>query len=252
MWATLKDLTAAVAAAAMGMAVGFCLAMAALIGAQPAHAFSLSKDIPAQAAQYLPMLGQQARELLPAVPPEYFGALIEHESGCPSIKSMCWKPTARLKSQREEGAGLGQLTRAYRADGSLRFDSLTESRKLDPRGLNDLRWETVYQRPDLQMRVMVLMTRQNYNRVAKLVDDQHMRLQLTDLSYNAGFGRVLNDRRACGLTHDCDPDRWEDHVEKTCTASKKPLYGTRSACDISRHHVHDVVGVRMPKYKGRV
>jgi hypothetical protein len=63
---------------------------------------------------------------------------------------------------------------------------------------------------------------------------------------------VLNDRRACGLTHDCDPDRWEDHVEKTCTASKKPLYGNRSACDISLHHVHDVVGVRMPKYKGRV
>lgn len=252
MLAAFKDLFAAVAAAASGIALGLVLAMMALIYSPPAHAFSLAKDIPPQASQFLPMLGEQARELLPAVPPEYFGALIEHESGCPAIKRMCWSPTARLKSQREEGAGLGQLTRAYREDGSLRFDSLTESRKLDPRGLNELRWDTVYQRPDLQMRVMVLMTRQNWNRVSTLTPDPHLRLQLTDLAYNAGLGRVLNDRRSCGLTSGCNPDQWYGHVEKTCTASKKPLYGNRSACDISRHHVHDVVDTRMGKYKGRV
>jgi len=236
---SLKNLIAA--ALAMGLA---CV--------QPVWAFNLSRDIPPQAMQYLPMVGDQARELLPAVPPEYFGALIEHESGCPSIKSMCWKPTARLKSAREEGAGLGQLTRAYREDGSIRFDSLTESRKLDPRGLNDLRWDTVYQRPDLQIRVMVLMTRANWNRVTPLTPDPHFQLQLTDLAYNAGLGRVLNDRRACSLNTGCDPQQWYGHVEKTCTASKKPLYGNRSACDISRHHVHDVVDTRMTKYKGRV
>lgn len=252
MRAALKDLATAVATAATGIVLGFVMAMVALIYSQPAKAFSLTKDIPPQAAQYLPMLGEQARELAPAIPAHYFGALIEHESGCPSIKSMCWKPTARLKSQREEGAGLGQLTRAYREDGSLRFDSLAESRKLDPRGLNELRWDTVYQRPDLQMRVMVLMTRQNWHRVSTLTPDPHLRLQLTDLAYNAGLGRVLNDRRACGLTGGCNVDVWHGHIEKTCTASKKPLYGTRSACDISRHHVHDVVGTRMPKYKGRV
>lgn len=250
--AALKDLIAAMVAAASGIALGLVLAMVALTYSQPARAFSLAKDIPPQAAPYLPLLGVQARELLPAVPPEYFGALIEHESGCPAIKRMCWSPTARLKSAREEGAGLGQLTKAFRADGSLRFDSLTESRKLDPRGLNDLRWDTVYQRPDLQIRVMVLMTRQNWHRVSTLTADPQLRLQLTDLAYNAGVGRSMNDRRACGLTAGCDVDQWHGHIERTCTASKKPLYGTRSACDISRHHVHDVVGTRMPKYKGRV
>lgn len=247
----IKALIAAIAAALTGILLGFGLAMAGVIFS-PVMAFNLARDIPAKATPYLPLLGEQARELAPAIPPEYFGALIEHESGCPSIKSMCWSPTARLKSQREEGAGLGQLTRAYRADGSLRFDSLTESRKLDPRGLNELRWDTVYQRPDLQMRVMVLMTRANWHRVSTLTPDPHLRLQLTDLAYNAGLGRVLNDRRACGLTAGCDVDKWHGHIERTCTASQKPLYGTRSACDISRHHVHDVVDVRMPKYKGRV
>lgn len=239
----MKDLIAAILLTALAMLAGLSL---------PAHAFDLAHDIPPQAAPHLPTLGAQARELAPAIPAHYFGALIEHESGCPGMKKMCWSPSARLKTQREEGAGLGQLTRAYRADGTLRFDSLTESRKLDPRGLNDLRWDTVYQRPDLQMRVMVLMTRQNWHRVSTLTPDPTLQLQLTDLAYNAGLGRVLNDRRACGLTAGCDVGQWAGHIERTCTASKAPLYGTRSACDISRHHVADVVGTRMPKYAGLV
>lgn len=224
-----------------------------LLLAAPAFAFDLAKDIPPQANQFLPMVSAQAKELMPTFEtPEYFGALIEHESGCPSIPRMCWNPKARLKSAREEGAGLGQLTRAYREDGSLRFDALEEMRRLDPRGLNELRWDTVYERPDLQIRSMVLMTRQNWNRVSKLTADRHFQLYMTDLSYNAGFGRVLNDRRACSLKSGCNPNIWYGHVEKTCTASTKPLYGNRSACDISRHHVHDVVGVRMNKYRGKV
>lgn len=221
--------------------------------AQPALAFRLDRDIPPQAHEHLPVLSKQVQEVMPGFPtPHYFGALIEHESGCPSIRSMCWNAKARLKSQREEGAGLGQITRAYREDGSLRFDALAETRRLDPRGLNELRWDNVYDRPDLQMRAVVVLTRQNWNRVGQLTGDQHYRLQLTDLSYNAGMGRVLNDMRACSLRSGCNPQRWYGHVELTCTASTRPLYGTRSACDISRHHVHDVVAVRMPKYRGKV
>lgn len=216
-------------------------------------AWDVNKDIPEQAMQYLPVLSTQVKDVMPGFhAPEYFGALVEHESGCPGIKSMCWNPKARLKSAREEGAGLSQITRAYKEDGSLRFDALAETRKLDPRGLNELRWDTVYERPDLQLRVMVVMTRQNWNRVGKLTQDPNYQLKLTDLSYNAGFGRVLNDMRACSTTAGCDAQKWEGHVEQTCTASKKALYGNRSACDISRHHVTDVVNTRMPKYKGKV
>lgn len=219
----------------------------------PAAPFNLERDIPAQAMQYLPALKEQVQDVMPGFHAlEYFGALIEHESGCPAIKSMCWNPKARLKSAREEGAGLSQITRAFKDDGSLRFDALAETRKLDPRGLNELRWENVYERPDLQMRVMVVMTRQNWNRVGKLTTDPDLQLKLTDLSYNAGLGRVMNDMRACSLTAGCDTKKWNGHIEKTCTASTKPLYGNRSACDICRHHVHDVVETRMPKYKGKL
>lgn len=216
-------------------------------------AFNPAKDVPPQSKPYLPVVTKQMREVIPGFhKPEYFGALIEHESGCPSIPDMCWNPKARLKSAREEGAGLGQITRTFNPDGSIRFDILKEMRSLDPRGLNELRWDTVYDRPDLQIRAMLLLSRQNWARVKQLTSDTDFQIYLTDLAYNAGFGRVLNDRRACALQRGCDPQKWHSHVEKTCTASTKPLYGTRSACDISRHHVHDVVDVRMSKYKGKV
>lgn len=216
--------------------------------AQPVESF-----IPPRAHEHLPTLGAQVREVWPAMPrPGYFGALIEHES-CISLKhSRCWSPTSRLKSEREEGAGLGQLTRAFHADGSTRFDALADARRLDARGLNELRWETVYQRPDLQMRVIVLMTRANYNRLTPLVPADVPRLAMADAAYNGGVGGVINERRACASRPGCDPNTWFGHVEKVCLKSTRPLYGGRSACDINRHHVHDVLLTRMPKYEGKV
>ena len=215
---------------------------------QPVETF-----IPERAKEHLPTLSAQVKDVWPTMStPNYFAALIEHES-CISLKhSRCWAPTSRLKSDREEGAGLGQLTRAFNADGSTRFDALADSRRLDPRGLNELRWETVYQRPDLQMRVIVLMTRDSYNRLVKLVPDHLPRLAMADAAYNGGMGGLLNERRACGMKADCNPNLWFGNVEHTCLKSTKPLYGNRSACDINRHHVHDVLLTRMPKYQGKV
>lgn len=224
-----------------------------LLIAGAAHAQDVKTFIPDRAHQHLPVLTQQVKDVWPSFhAPNYFAALIEHES-CISLKhSRCWSPTSRLKSDREEGAGLGQLTRAFKADGSIRFDALEESKRLDPKGLNELRWETVYSRPDLQMRVIVLMTRQAWNRLVSQVSQNGPRLAFTDAAYNGGLGGVMNERRACGLRSGCNPNEWFGHVEHVCLKSKKPLYGNRSACDINRHHVHDVLHVRMPKYEGKV
>lgn len=219
--------------------LGVCVVIGALLllfgGAARAQ-------VPSQALEHLPTLRTEIRQHWPGHPmPAYFGGLIEHESACPRKRS-CWRPTAQLKSAREEGAGLGQLTRAYRADGSIRFDALAEMRAAHP-ALRELDWATIYQRPDLQLRAVVLKSRADWLRMP----DAHARLEFTDLAYNAGRGRVAQDRRACGLKPGCDPDRWHGHVEHTCTASRAALYGTRSACDISRHHVSDVFN-RAPKY----
>ena len=226
--------------------VALSLVFSALVGmfGRAAHA-----QVPERAHQYLPVLAAEIDRVWPGIPLRAYPAgLIEHES-CISLKhSRCWSPTSKLRTQREEGAGLGQITRTWRPDGTQRFDSLTEMRDAHP-ALRELDWVTIYQRPDLQMRALLVMSLRNWHGLRGVADPMQ-RLAMTDLSYNAGPGRATQDRRACGLTQGCDPQQWWGHVERTCTASRAVIYGNRSACDISRHHVADVIRVRAPKYAG--
>jgi membrane-bound lytic murein transglycosylase MltF len=70
-----------------------------------------------------------------------------------------------------------------------------------------------------------------------------------DASYNGGVGGLDRERRACKLAAWCDHTRWFDNVEKLCLKSQAALYGNRSACDINRYHVKDVLLVRANKYQ---
>lgn len=70
-----------------------------------------------------------------------------------------------------------------------------------------------------------------------------------DAAYNGGVGGVNKERRACKMSSTCDPSKWFGNVEHFCMKSKVPLYGNRSACDINRHHVTDVLQTRAPKYR---
>lgn len=205
--------------------------------------------IPVQAPQHLPTLKALQLKHWPSMPaPEVLAGQIEKES-CITLKhSRCWNATSRLKSAREEGAGLGQITRTWRADGSLRFDALAELKARHP-ALSGLNWANVYQRPDLQLLGIVLKARDNWGTFAG-VKDPGQRLIFATLAYNRGVGGVQAEMRACALTPGCDPQRWSGHVERTCTASRQPLYAGRSACDISRAYPLDVIERRAPKYRG--
>jgi hypothetical protein len=214
-----------------------------------ARAQDVRTYIPPQAEQYRVTLSTERLKHWQDHPrPEVLPALIEHES-CISLRhSRCWNPGSRLKSAREEGAGFGQITRAWRPDGSTRFDALAEMRDRHP-ALREWSWSNVYQRPDLQLRAVVLKSRDDY-RALSVVADPINRLAFADAAYNGGLGGVQKERRACGLRPGCDPQRWFGHVEAVCLKSRQPLYGGRSACDINRHHVRDVLLVRAPKYLG--
>lgn len=210
---------------------------------------AVNSYIPPQAKPYLPIVKAEQQNIMPEYPyPWYFAALIEHESCISLTHSKCWNPKSKLKSAREEGGGLGQLTRAYRADGSVRFDSLSDLRRQNMRHLKDLTWDNLYQRPDLQIRAVVLMSNQNYRGLADVKSVQE-RTAMMDAAYNGGLGGVRKERRACGLQRNCDPQKWFGHVELTCLKSHKALYAGRSACDINRHHVSDVLKTRSPKYQ---
>lgn len=205
--------------------------------------------IPGKAYVYRSIVIKEVDTFFPDIPNRsYVPALIEHES-CITLKhSRCWSATSRLKTSREEGAGLGQLTRAYNKDGTERFDALSDLRTRHRRHLAELSWETIYQRPDLQIRSLILMTKDNFKSlydVANLME----RLAMSDAGYNGGMGGLQRERRQCNLTRGCDPGVWFGNVELHCLKSKKPLYANRSACDINRHHVKDVLKYRIPKYE---
>jgi len=181
-------------------------------------------------------------------PRAYVFALISHESCVTYRHSRCWSPTSRLRTAREEGAGLGQLTRAWAPDGSLRFDSLADLKDRHP-ALRGLDWRNIYDRPELQVRALVLMSRGNWLAL-NVVRDGWERLAMVDAAYNGGLGGVQRERRACQVAPGCDPQRWWDHVEGRCLKSQQPLYAGRSPCEINRHHVRDVLLVRIPRYEG--
>ncbi|MDO8771912.1 MAG: hypothetical protein Q7K57_25005 [Burkholderiaceae bacterium] len=229
--------------------IGVCIVIFGLLGVfgGKAHAEDVRTTIPDRAMRYLPTLKAEQLRFWPSHPaPEQLGALIEHESCLSLTHSRCWSPTSRLKTAREEGAGFGQITRAYRKDGGLRFDALAEMRDTHP-ALAGWSWDNVYKRPDYQLRAVVLKSQDNF-RALRMVADPQERLRFADAGYNGGMGGVQNERRACGLSAGCDPQRWFNHVELHCLKSRSALYGQRSACDINRFHVRDVVLTRSAKY----
>jgi hypothetical protein len=232
------------------IALAIFLAAVMTLFASAARAQDVRTYIPKNAVTYLPVLRAERLRFWPDDPaPAMLGALVEHESCISLTHSRCWNPASRLKSAREEGAGLGQITRAYRADGTTRFDALQELVDSHP-ALRGLSWDNVYQRPDLQLRAVVLMARDNFKFFSRFTGDDLYALHFADAAYNGGIGGVQKERQACHLSPNCDPKQWFGNVAEHCLKSKTALYGARSACDINRHHVFDVCVVRPQKYAG--
>lgn len=209
---------------------------------------NVSTYIPTNAHQHLAPLRAEAERLAPTGPPvAYYASLIEQES-CIGLKhSKCWSSKSKLKTSREEGAGLSQITRAYYKNGDLRFDKLTEMRDQYRSELKELSWENVYYRDDLQYRIVILLTMENWRKLFA-VKSLEGRLAMTDSAYNGGYRDVARGREICGLRENCNPDIWFDNVERTLPKSTKPIYGNRSAKDINLEHVHNVLKVRYQKY----
>lgn len=144
---------------------------------------------------------------------------------------------------------MGQITRAYRTDGTIRFDALAEIRAKHKAELYEFSWHNVYERPDLQIRAVVLKSKDNYQYYLPKSASQFDALAFGDAAYNGGIGGLDKERRACHISSTCDASKWFGNVENFCLKSKTPLYGNRSACDINRHHVKDVLKIRANKYQ---
>ena len=231
----------------MGKGLRALLLFLAIAGA--AQAQTASTYIPTGARQYAPMLVDRQRVIWPgAFEPWTLGGLVEQES-CISLQhSKCWNPRAELKTSREYGVGLGQITVAYNADGSQRFNKFEELKR-EYASLHAWRWENRYD-PSYQLTAIVELTRALWGKMPPAIDATN-RWAFTLSSYNGGAGALLQDRRLCANTAGCDTRRWFNNVETTSLKSRvpQPAYGGRSWFSINREYVRNVVIIRRPKYK---
>lgn len=219
-----------------------------IVMAAPASAIDARTYVPKQAPALLPELHAIQVDIWPDAPmPSFLGAQIEQESCISLTHSRCWNPRAELKTSRENGVGLGQVTRAYRADGSLRFDKQAELRA-EFASLREWTWDKRYD-AHYQLLAIVEMDRGIYRRVPGATSSRE-RLAFTLSGYNGGESGVRQDRLLCRNSAGCDDSKWFDNVEKYSLKTRKanPGYG-ESAFDINRGYVRNVIILRRPKYE---
>lgn len=203
-----------------------------------------AQDLPPNARQYLPVLRLEQRTWWPSMPmPSALAAQVEQET-CISLKhSRCWSPRAELKTAREHGVGLGQITR------TARFDALAELRRAYPQALDGWGWEnaSLYD-PALQLRALVLKNLQGWKTIQGAASD-YERLAFTFAAYNGGLGGLSSDRQLCRGTPGCNAARWFAHVERTSLKSKTTASGYgKSFFEINREYVRNVLELRRPRY----
>lgn len=208
---------------------------------------AVAAPVPKNAQKLISELVDAQKLLWPDAPhPEFLAGQIEQESCISLTHSYCWNPRAELKTKRENGIGIGQFTRAYNPDGSIRFDVIDDLQKKHPelRGWN---WETRYNAL-YQLKAIILMDRGIYNRVKGAESDLD-RLAFTLSAYNGGEGGLRQDRRLCANTKGCNQNRWKGHVELTSLKAKKPHPGYgKSFYEINREYVVNVLEKRRQKY----
>lgn len=192
--------------------------------------------------KYLPVLENELTTLWPTVEwKSPFGAQINQET-CAGLKSKkCWSPGAELKTDREYGFGLGQLT------VTPKFNNFMEAKKLHP-SLRDWTWDNRYD-AKYQIRTMVLMDKFNHGKLG-WAHNEHERMAMAFGAYNGGLGGVLSDRTVCRATAGCDPTKWFGHIEHTSKKAKKPVKGYgKSFFEINREYVRNVMIHRRERYK---
>ena len=203
---------------------------------------------PDAAKPLLPLLKQAQTAYWPDMPqPSTLGAQVEQET-CITLKHrMCWNPRAELKTSREQGVGLGQLTRAFNANGSTRFDAMGDLTKSYSKELAGLSWQTPYD-PALQLRALVLKDKQGCSLIKNTATGKDQ-LAMCFAAYNGGLGGLNSDRRVCAGTKGCDPGKWFGHVEQTSLKAKTavPGYG-KSFFDVNREYVVNIMVVREARY----
>lgn len=219
--------------------LGLCILTGLLFLAFASRASAAGMTV--KALPYLPVLQQEVDTYWPDAPGRaVFAGQVEQET-CPSLTSKkCWNPRTELKTSREYGFGLGQLT------VTSRFDNFAVARGLHP-SLRDWQWQDRYSAAK-QLRTLVMMNKWNYRRLS-FVEDNNERLAMALAAYNGGMGGVLSDRRVCAAVAGCNPNKWFGNVERHSLKAKKAAHGYgKSFFEINREYTRNILGFRRARY----
>jgi hypothetical protein len=193
------------------------------------------------ARPYLSTLSQSIDKSWPGAPLRQITAgQIEQESS--------WKERATLKTSRELGRGLVQMTIAYDKDGKERFNIYKDA--VRNRQLAAWDWQRDPYNVPYQMRFLVIQDRANFNMVRAycINDDEGWKCAL--VSYNAGSGRWLfrlKNARRQGLP----ADRWDGGLDRAYSKGEAALLYGRPLYEAVNEYPR-VIFKRADKYRGLV
>lgn len=213
-----------------------CVAISAMLSSCP------PVQLTANEQTYLPTLQGEIESKWPSIPRKAVLAAQVRQETCPSLKSkMCWSPHAELKTSREYGFGLGQITI------TSKFDNFKEAKKLDG-SLKNWAWENRYN-AEYQLRTLVLTDMFNYGKF-DWAGNNYERMAFSLAAYNGGIGGVLSDRRVCAATAGCNQDQWFGHVALTSKKAKVAANGYgESFFQINRGYVEHGMVSYVPRYE---
>lgn len=230
--------------------LGRCIiaAVILLLIVTASRAGTVDTSPPPNAVKYLPVLkAQQVAYWKDMSMPDTLGAQVEQET-CYSLKSPgCWNPNTQLKTSREQGVGLGQITRTFSVSGAVDMDALADLKRSFPAQLAGFSWDNPFN-PTLQLRALILKDYQGYKLILG-TDTDYDRIAMTYAAYNGGSGGLNSDRRVCAATDGCNTGKWFGNVALTSLKSHTsiPGYG-QSFFETNRTYVKNIMVVRRIRY----
>lgn len=208
------------------------------------NAYAQTK-LPANAVIYLPVLKEQIGQVWPTLTqPQDMAGQIEQETCISLTWPSCWNPHTELKTSREYGFGLGQLT------VTASFNNFTALQKMNDPTIKTWKWEDRYD-PAMQIRAQLDMDLLDYNffKPIALTDTDNLAFMFS--AYNGGIGGLEEDIRYCTALPNCNHRVWFGNVELNSLKAKTKLgsaYGTQTPYGINRGYVTNVLTIRSQKY----